>query len=168
MPEDDPEIFATYLHFICTNEFCVLPNTNGETQKEVKDSHLMTQMSLVRLYVLAEKLQDVKSKDGILRGIIKNCHIVHPPDDMRYLLGADPIAVLYKGTPKGSMARRIAVEYKAWEGNAANITSVEWPKEFLAELAFELMTFGQCEHDKKAPYWRRDHPEKYMEEESEE
>jgi hypothetical protein len=162
LPEDDPEIFGNYLHHVLTNELCVLPDLlvlegNGYEEKTV----------LIKLYVLAEKLQDTKSKNAIVRGLITSC-CQKRSDGGAYFFNPKLATLLYKGTVSGSMARKVLVEMKAYDSVNTEILSKEgWPYEFLTELACELIQHLDTNDNKKQKFWRMDHPEDYMEKETE-
>jgi hypothetical protein len=81
LPEDDPEIFGIYLHHLQTNELSVLPDPipSDDTGDE-------EQAALINLYILAEKFQDVKSKNAIVRGLITSCYQKRF-DNSHYLIG---------------------------------------------------------------------------------
>lgn len=160
LPEDDPEIFGIYLHHVQTNEFSVLPDSLSLEDNGYEET-------LIKLYVLAEKLQDTRFKNAIVRAVIGYCHQSRP-NNRFYSLGQSVTRLLYEGTSPGSNMRRVVVEMKAWDhNNLEGILRKGWPYEFLAELAYESIKCRDTKHDKKKKYWRRDHPEDYMEEETE-
>lgn len=63
MPQDDPKIFQLYLYFLQTHQIfkvhdpnqCLEEKTDGEFEK------------FVQIYVLAERLQDLMSKNELVR-----------------------------------------------------------------------------------------------------
>lgn len=56
LPEDDPELFGTYVHLLHTNELSVIPDPPPADYRGREEK-----TALAELYVLAEKLQDLKS-----------------------------------------------------------------------------------------------------------
>ena len=114
---------------------------------------LQEQYTLIDLYVLAEKLQDVKAKNAILRGLITSCYQGRS-DRKRYTLGPQVVTTLYKGTAPGSKARQFVVELKAWDSVVIdNLLQEGWPYEFLTELAFDFLKHRDTDHNKKKKIW---------------
>ena len=160
LPEDDPEIFGMYLHYVQTNELSIVPEPLPEQYTGMEE-----QGTLARMYVLAEKLQDVKSKNAIVRGMIASCYQKRF-DNKCYFFGPKSMTLLYQGTMPGSKARKLVVEMRAYDyTNTESLSQEGWPYEFLTELACEFIKYRDTHHDKKKKFWRRDHPEDYMEEE---
>ena len=158
LPEDDPEIFGIYLHQVLTNELCVLPDSLPRVDHGYKEK-----IRLVKLYVLAEKLQDAKSKNAIVRGFIACCYQPRS-DNLCYFFDKSLATLLYEGTPRGSKLRKVFVEMRAWDQNKCGAKWEEgWPYEFLTELACELIQHRDTKDAKKKKFWRMDHPEVYME-----
>jgi hypothetical protein len=163
LPEDDPEIFGNYLHHVLTNEFSVLSDPlvrerdHGDEEKE----------ALMELYVFAEKIQDTKSKNAIVRALIVYCHEPRPNNKV-WTIGPAVTRLLYEGTSPGSMMRKVLVEMKAWDHtNPEYVLREGWPYEFLTELAYESIKYRDTKDDRKKKNWRKNHPEDYMEEETE-
>ncbi|KAG9197267.1 hypothetical protein G6514_001906 [Epicoccum nigrum] len=161
LPEDDPEIFGIYLHHLQTNELSVVPDPvprdyTGDEEK----------MKLVQLYVLAEKLQDVQTKKAIIKGLITSCYQFYFGN--YYLYSSAEVTALYEGTTAGSVARKLVVDIMAWDVKTDYVySSMAWPTEFLSDMIHEFVKYRDTNHDKKTKYWRRDHPEEYMEKETE-
>ena len=93
LPEDKPEIFELYLELLYTNQ---IPVVGIE-----KDSYTTQFMALTRLYVLSERLCDVKSKNSIVAAMIAG-----NTDSGIFPIGHS-IRELYSETPANSPARRL-------------------------------------------------------------
>jgi hypothetical protein len=92
-------------------------------------------VQLVKVYVLAEKLQDTATKNAIITEIIAKSE-VQGPDGSKYC--PDPIAIkiIYNGTPKGNLCRRLVTHMWTDKLPKTFTRDVEsLPREFLGELA---------------------------------
>ena len=103
LPEDDVGTFELYLHYIYNNEFACISNgpdyQYGRTERG----------DLARLYVLCEKLQDSRSKNYIVQALSDSIYKVHSDNRWR-VPETEVLDILYKGTVKGSLVRRMVVD----------------------------------------------------------
>ncbi|KAF3004769.1 hypothetical protein E8E13_001543 [Curvularia kusanoi] len=164
LPEDEPELVGIYLHHLHTNELSVLPDPlpNDYVGDEEK-------VNLARLYALAEKLQEVKSKIAILKALIASCYQGRA-GDMRVdgLCKPPPLSAgiaIYNGTAKGSKARKFLVDIIAWDVKGEFVTD-KWPHEFSHELATELMCHRDAVCGKRLTFWQMRNTKFYMEDET--
>jgi hypothetical protein len=138
MMEDDPEIFDKYLHFVYTKEFPAMPHA-----ALVSDQILGEYRMLARVYVLAEKLQDTRTKNAVVQAMM---NLSQRKDEAGKLRMPDPeaITILYSGTVHSSAGRRLVVDLcfvVDAESLRKNIDNL--PKDFLGDLAIALCTDRQ-------------------------
>lgn len=102
LPEDDPDSFDVYRHWIYSRAICSQGETTDlmETNKEW--------YLLADSYILGEKLQDADFKDAVLDAMIEKME-VEKTFQTRLTLR------LYKGTPKGSLIRQFMVDMHVWK-----------------------------------------------------
>ena len=161
LPEDDAEAFEVYLHYLQTNELSVLPDPMPKDYIGIEERTLPA-----HLYVMAEKFQDVKLKNAIIKALIVSSYTTRTWNGRCWLPSSQAVSIIYKGTASGSMARKLVVHLIAWEfGMPVSMILDHWPYEFLSEFAYELLAHRDYKLDKKKRYWRKHHPEEYMEEE---
>jgi hypothetical protein len=135
MMEDDPEIFAKYLHFVYIKEFPAMPHTTL-----VSDQIIGEYRMLARVYVLAEKLQDIRTKNAIVQAMM---NLSQRKDEAGKSRLPDPeaITILYGGTVCGSAGRRLVVDlcfFVNVESLRQNIDDLH--KDFLGDLAIAVCT----------------------------
>lgn len=165
LPSDSPGVFGVYLHLLHTQELSVLPEKLPIDYVRVEEKVL-----LARLYVLAEKFQDIKSKNTIIKALIASSYEPWLDSSQAWLPSIMTITLIYKGTTPGSMAPKFLVDTMACDNSdTKSILSEAWPNDFLSELAHEFMVhrYDKCEK-KLQGKWAMRHPEEYMEKETEE
>jgi hypothetical protein len=105
LPEDDPTVYATYVHHLYTGELVVQPDEQKPVKELLSEQHRM----LCSVYVLAEKILDIETKNAVFHAML----------EMRYTKqsngkicgpSCDGVNVIYKGTVVGSPARRLMVD----------------------------------------------------------
>jgi hypothetical protein len=131
LPDDDPNTFHLYLNLVYANQLV----TKGTKQW----------LKLCQLYVLAEKLQDITSKNRIIDGmhvffnelVLKNILSV----DTKRMLPATATAKLYEGTPCGSQARKLIVDLYTDFGEESWVSDKEakLPTEFIYDIALRVL-----------------------------
>jgi hypothetical protein len=131
LPDDDPSTFHLYLNLVYANQLV----TKGTEQW----------LKLCQLYVLAEKLQDITSKNRIIDGmhvffnelVLKNLLSV----DTQHMLPATATAKLYQGTPCGSQARKLIVDLYTDFGDESWVSDKEakLPTEFIYDIALRVL-----------------------------
>jgi hypothetical protein len=113
LPEDDPKTFALYLNYAYTGQL----STTRRSAEEVGSLELHTfdryieceYRSLLQLYVLAEKLQDVLAKNDILIAVV-DVSQMRSAEMMSAVPGLKIASILYEGTPYTSPARRLVTD----------------------------------------------------------
>ncbi|KAJ4313386.1 hypothetical protein N0V94_006970 [Neodidymelliopsis sp. IMI 364377] len=135
LPDNDAGVFALYMHFVHTNELAV------GTNRVPQDADVgYEQFALMQIYVLAEQLQDIKTKNAVLKAILHGTNKKREHDGCRYYPGEEAINILYKGTPPGSPARKLLVDmYVSYDVPEWKPTDAEWHGEFIREIAVELL-----------------------------
>ncbi|OSS46307.1 hypothetical protein B5807_08387 [Epicoccum nigrum] len=159
LPEDDVRAFDLYLHYIYNKEFTCSPSDDQYGEEE--------RGTLVRLYVLCEKLQDPKSKNCIIKALSGSIYKIRSNGNWNILESA-VVEILYKGTFKGSPVRRMLFDIFA-QGVPSNFATADWtnkyPEEFLQDLAVSLMTTFDLDVRRAAPLPREGKVVAYLEKE---
>ena len=131
LPDDDPDTFRLYLNLVYTHQLV----TRGTGQW----------LKLCRLYVLAEKLQDITSKNQIIDGMYAFfSEIAFQPTlsvNISRMLPAAATTELYEGTSKQSQARELVLDLYADSGNVSWLLSeqAKLPTEFICDVAVRLL-----------------------------
>ncbi|KAH8644105.1 N-acetylglucosaminyl-phosphatidylinositol biosynthetic protein [Alternaria alternata] len=133
LPEDDPQTFAFYVSFIYTN---VVSDATA-LQTMTPDGFQAHILAVVKLYVLAEKLQDRQAKNEALRTVLSDTAERSFADS---LPNAEIVQFMYNNTLQGSLGRRLMVDL--W--NDVHATSIIKQregicKEFFVDLAHALL-----------------------------
>jgi len=129
-----------------------------EFENYVQDTYL----KLVRLYVLAEKLQDVPTKNAIMQKIW-SVHVTGDKDGCCYIPLSETVCEAYEGTTEDSLMRLflmdlwLETEPEEFEKNVAT-----FPREFLDK--FSVLVFTRL-NTTAAPFIQHDGVERYMEQE---
>tara|TARA_R110002003_G_scaffold1389_7_gene22966 strand:+ start:462 stop:983 length:522 start_codon:yes stop_codon:yes gene_type:complete len=105
LPDDDPEVVATYINLVYTNNIATSP-----TEKPMEKNAILNEyIFLSKLYVLSEKLCDVAAKNAVINAILA-VSWERASDGVTYSPGVLPIAIIYPGTPEGSLARELMAD----------------------------------------------------------
>ena len=155
LPEDDPETFALYEQIVYTSRIPLLDFTgsrastsevDGETVCNAKDKCDREYTYLSKLYVLAEKLQDVKTKNTAVEGIIVK--VTHESQTVNNMYEGGPclpspssIKFMYEGTPKHCAGRQVLLDcfvYYAQHGSS-DLHDALLPRLFLVDLSCEAL-----------------------------
>ena len=136
LPEDKPSLFSTYVHHLYTGELAV--NLDDVNKGEVGTRVMCQYEDLCALYVLAEKLQDIQTKNAIIQTILDIRHTIQ--SNNRYLIpNGEAIRIIYDGTTAGSLARKLLVDFWAYRGKGLWLRDYELPADFLRDLVIKLM-----------------------------
>ena len=133
MREDDPEIFAKYLHVVYTKKFPAILNTVSISD-QISNEYVL----LAQIYVLAEKLQDTSTKNAIVKAMVETSE-KRNEDGIKGIPSPDAVSVIYNGTLRGSAGRRLLADlwtYADDEDLRRNIDKL--PKDFLGDLVIAL------------------------------
>ncbi|KAF2443933.1 hypothetical protein P171DRAFT_444196 [Karstenula rhodostoma CBS 690.94] len=130
LPEDDPSTFFLYIQLLYTGTLS-LKGADPEFTK------------LINLYILAEKLQDVETRNIVMDTLLAT---VFPPEGegrTGYLPNLENVQLIFDGTPEGSPLREYVVDVYAHgvshQRMQARSKHIENPPEFLLMLAVKLM-----------------------------
>jgi len=135
LPEDDPKIFALYVNLVYIGELSRLSGLTKMTSNEFQAQIL----SIVKFYVLAEKLQDKQAKNTALQTIHTDMIWKSSADK---LPNAEIVEFMYKNTLKGSPGRRLMVDIWTDENAKCILEQSEVIcKEFLVDLAYSLHAY---------------------------
>lgn len=95
---------------------------------------------LAKLYVLAEKLQDVVTKNLVVDAMLLSCRQTSA-GGIALTPSLAVIAIIYSGTPPGSPMRRMMTDPFSYRARSSWISrNVEdWPRDFLFDLAISLL-----------------------------
>ena len=149
LPDETVDDFELYLNMLYTDE---LPIASDETQHQFG--------SMITLYVLAEKLVDIKSKNLLIGTMIARSNEGFFPT-------AESIQSLYRGTSKGNKVRRLLADIFAEKSESNKFrkrNKAALPSEFWNDLAMAL--FAYRDRLQQGDQMRSsDIPENYMEEE---
>ncbi|CAO2656323.1 Nn.00g051260.m01.CDS01 [Neocucurbitaria sp. VM-36] len=138
LPEDTPSVFATHVHHLYTGELAVRSD-----DLEHWPMFQQANLNLCHLYVLAERLQDIQTKNAILSRLFEMCR-EKQSDVKPHYPGKRAISIIYNGTTSGSHARKLLVDLWTYNRLGSWNVNVELPKEFCQELLYNLM-------DKRSP-----------------
>jgi hypothetical protein len=134
LPEDEPTLFAVYVEFLYSGNLAVVP----EDLDPIDATHLEQHM-LCKLYVLAEKLQDMDTRNRAIQGLLYSAKQVRPGNSS-ICPGMESIKIIYDGTLPGSMARKLLIDYYTYRGTGSWVIDHKgWPDDFLIDLATNLM-----------------------------
>jgi hypothetical protein len=135
LPEDDPETFKIYVHLLYTGDLATDPvsklgdNTSGGKL-----------LGLAKLYVLAEKLQDIDAKNEALTALMLTARTLNT------LLNESAVQTIYDGTPTESLARKAIVNmFAVWVGRLdpghGFVSTVQnYPAEFTVDLLRHVLS----------------------------
>jgi hypothetical protein len=157
LPDDDMDIFALYEQLVYTGRLPIFDNSVdrfeysqvfGPNPYDCKDCGKCGEeyLTLTNVYVLAEKLQDIKAKnttiDAIMSKVTHESSIINR-DHGPCLPGYKVIKMMYKNMPGHCPGRQILIDSFVWYGQAYTMGNVEGydelPWQFLLDLATGLM-----------------------------
>lgn len=113
-PEDDPATLQSDVHLLYTNQLAVIPSPlpvkyDGSEETE----------ALAKLYALAEKLQDVDTKNIVLKAMLLSSLQIRSITASCVVPGLPTVRIIYAGTPEGSPIRRLLVDIYTYRGRSA-------------------------------------------------
>lgn len=105
LPEDDPEMFNTYINFLYTGR--VVTNT---LEKPIHSQDIVKEMRVLgQLYVLSEKLQDKTANNSAIQGLLEVAE-EKDADGVQFNPSVKTLIVEYQGTCADSFGRRLMVD----------------------------------------------------------
>ncbi|KAJ5853655.1 hypothetical protein N7534_006198 [Penicillium rubens] len=129
LPEDDPQAFALYSHWLYFGKIPVIDEGNNN-YKEYYD--------LVSSYVLGDKLLDVKFQNSAIDAIVEKCSAPDPHDGRCYYPCASVVSYAYISTTESATVRKLFVDMYTDTAEAGWLMR-ELPKEFLYSVVEGLM-----------------------------
>ena len=137
LPEDDPELFALYLHWLCFAQISVMIEEDAAKEEAVEHRYKVYH-NLVDAYVLGDKLLDDKFQNSAIDAIVEVCSTPDAHDGKKYYPGVDVIRHAYNITTKSSIIRKLFVDMFV-NAAAAKWLSRDLPEEFLYSVVEGLM-----------------------------
>jgi hypothetical protein len=130
LPEDDPQVFATYVNLAYTNKITTIESgALDAAQKFAKECN-----ALCKLYVFSEKLCDTQAKNSTVHALV-----ALSGDTVSYGKTFNPdtgaISVLYAGTLSTSPARQLVSDW--WTDTNVDYIqthSDKLPRDFLVDV----------------------------------
>ncbi|KAF2660741.1 hypothetical protein K491DRAFT_774638 [Lophiostoma macrostomum CBS 122681] len=124
LQDDDPEIFSLYLQLLYTDKLPVKGRETPKSSDNLKKSSDREHddfwrskdaecIQICQLYILADKLQDVTSKNTVVDAIIELLQEIEVLEDadLGPFLDFDVINRVYDGTPESSPLRRLMTDH---------------------------------------------------------
>lgn len=105
LPDDDPAVFAIYVHYLYTGEFAV---NVAESLKEY-DGHA-ERITLAKVYLLGEKLHDTTCKNAVTKAFSNTIRQARS-DGKLFSPNAQVIEIIYSGTGRQSLLRKLIVDF---------------------------------------------------------
>lgn len=153
LPQDEPAVFQSYTHFLYTDILCVEPKTPAGNDGEYGE-----RITILKFYVLAEKLQDMKAKRAAIEAMIY--YLWDFRRNPTKFPGLECIRIVYDGTPANSPMRHLLLDFFASRADTITFEKdVACPREFLQELVITLFEKRQKPADLRAMFKE---PEFYM------
>lgn len=137
LPEDDPEIFALYLHWLYFAEIPVMLEKYAAKEEAARHRY-KEYHNFVDAYVLGDKLLDGKFQNSIIDAILEMCSTPDAHDGRKYYPSMAVIKHAYIVTTESAGIRKLFVDLFV-NTAAAKWLSRELPAEFLYSVAEGLM-----------------------------
>jgi hypothetical protein len=127
--EAEPGVFKAYLHWLYTSTIA--------SPSPDPDSTDVWYPFLAKLYVLGEELIDIRFKNCILDTFVTVAR------EARWYPTGHPIAIIYAGTPMNSPARRLMIDFFAYEAHSNDDSWTkqlqDCPKEFVLDALVAII-----------------------------
>jgi len=122
-PDDEPDTFALYISYVYIGGLSVISKTAQELRMLDKVEFRVyiheKHYTIFSVYILAEKLQDIATKNAMISESLAVTHL-KGSNDQWHVPGPNTINAIYEGTPSNSPARRFVTDL--W--TAVSITSI--------------------------------------------
>ncbi|KAF2122120.1 hypothetical protein BDV96DRAFT_594046 [Lophiotrema nucula] len=131
LPDDHPEVLYLYLQLLYSN---CLPIKNPDEDADGKTGFEF--ITLSKLYVLAEKLQDRKTKNIMIETMISKAR------GLKRFPGLEAIRIIYNGTAGPCPGRQLMVDMYTEKGSGGWVTKGmdnDRHPDFLLDLAVSLL-----------------------------
>jgi hypothetical protein len=134
LPEDDADVVADYFHLVYIKEVPLKDGyPSGQWIPELRQGFSECWLRLTKLYVFAEKIQDVQTKEAIMN--ILPCYSHHST------LNSDCLDIIYAELPEKSPFAQYWVDHYAHRGHAKWFEDAllsDFPKRFLEDVTMAL------------------------------
>lgn len=130
LKEEDSEIFSASVQWLYTHHI----DSTFDTAK------------WSQAYVLGEKLMDREYLDCVIETMMREC------TKRGEFPGKINLEIIYEGTPEGSPARKLLVDFVCWMGNEKWIHKGEMHQGFNEDLVLELMRHMNRKFESPAPW----------------
>lgn len=134
LPKDKSDTFELYLNCIYGQEMSIEPDPIP-----IDHQGLEEQLELANLYVFAEKMQDVRTKNKVVKAFMQTVFKIRK-DGVWFAPAVKVVRLIYENTLAGSPMRRLLVDIFAYAISHKYDWRVEHPKQFLIEVLVELST----------------------------
>jgi len=112
-PDDEPDTFALYLNHLYTGQLPIATETDEELKKLTADdfSNFVTKQyhSVLRVFVLGEKLQDLSTKNAMMEAALATTKLTGRNGKWQ-VPTVQTVNMVYNGTPSSSLARCLLVD----------------------------------------------------------
>lgn len=140
---EDPEIFLSYLNIVYFGKNALeqsadipMPDPSPEAPLDARQDVADLQFEkLIRLYLLADSLEDVETANMIVDEIIRFS------DAVDLVPTQTPVNLIYNSTPRYDALRPLMVEMWTYARHAKHVRRIrtgEFPQEFIYEITLEL------------------------------
>lgn len=145
LPEDDPIAFGLYKQLLYTRR---LPSKLEAREGSIHEGPGKEYVTLSRLYVLAEKIQDREAKRAAMDALLSRAREVQI-NEKNWWPGPEAIAIIYSGTVGPCAARRLMVDFYTCKATGSWLDQAKglFPAKFLYDLAISLLDKRPCPTD---------------------
>ncbi|KAF2803317.1 uncharacterized protein BDZ99DRAFT_576220 [Mytilinidion resinicola] len=134
LPEDDPELFSIYMHYIYCGTLAILAENMEADIKEFCNQFA----TLAHLYVFAEKIQDTACKNNVIDAMLASVRVKNKLPPTRI------VCIIYSGTAGPCSARKLLVDLCArWakESYYKNPRQDKLPADFLVDVIDKMIEY---------------------------
>lgn len=142
LPEDDPTVFAAYVHHLYTGELAVQADKQQSVGILVDEQY----RNSCSLYVFAEKILDVETKNAVIHAMLEMAR-TKQINGQTYGPSSDDVNTIYKGTVVGSPARRLMVDLYTYRAKGDWIGQRPFSIEFLRDLLIRTLDTRTTPYD---------------------
>ncbi|KAH7393887.1 hypothetical protein DE146DRAFT_790242 [Phaeosphaeria sp. MPI-PUGE-AT-0046c] len=140
LPDDKPATFALYMNIVYTNVVAHAPLLSSQNPPDRTAEYI----ELCELYVLSEKLCDKRAKNSVLETMrdlkISEYYSSNSAKPTSFGPSAAAIAIMYAGTPAGSIGRKLMTDMWSTVPPEHIIDNAcKLPGEFIKDLAVTLL-----------------------------
>jgi hypothetical protein len=135
LPEDEPEVFANYLELVYRRTVhSIMAPDSADLQNDAYYEEFMArvweyQTSLCRVYVFAEKVQDITAKKLLLTALVEST-LLKNNNGNSYLPMFEQVNIIYNGVPSSDPIREFLTDCHVSLGREG------WPKASLYHPEF--------------------------------